>query len=324
MRALLLALPSLCCCALASPALAGPVDDDPEPWEVRARPLLAGPPGCVEVRGEAEISLALVTPGGWRGPGETRRSMVAGTFSGQMQDGVWQKSTTSMKPVGDGPEVTLDAVVPVMGKVDRGDGPKEVTVSLSQGKNGDSIDLSSQGTRGLNLIDTILEEVQPETTVSWIEREANGDVVLFQQSPVRGARADDPLEIRTVFPGGGPPRSVDVRLPKHIKVGDGLIKADLMRAQVHLRAAETAVGVLPTTEGVSLVVGVLGFTVGVEQHLTYTQARVCPPPQVDPRDVMPPIVPPGPPRLPEVDPSAGVDPAFVEPAAVEPAPEVAH
>jgi hypothetical protein len=304
-----LRLPGLLCAAgvlsvwgLASPAMAGPVDDDPEPWELRARPLLAGPPGCVEVRGEAQISLALVTAGGWRGPGETRRSRVAGSFSGQIQDGVWEKTATALKPVGDGPELKLDSVVPVMGQVARGDGPQEVTAQLSQGQNGDAINLSGQGSRGLNLVDSILEEVQPETTVSWIEREANGDVVLFQQSPVKGARADDPLEIRTVFPGGGPPRSVDVRLPKQIKIGDGFVKANLLRAQVHLRAAETEVGLLPVEEGVSLVVGVLGFTVGIEQRLTYTQARACRPEVPNPRDARPPIVPPGPPRAPDVGP----------------------
>ena len=275
-------LPLLVPLALTPLAQAGPVDDDPEPWELRARPLLAGPEGCVQVRGDARISLDLVTPGGWRGPGETRRSTVAGPFTGEIRDGVWKKNTTELKPVGDGPEVHMNFVVPVMGRMESTEGQHKVTVQVGKGEDGDTIDLSGQGARGLNLVDSILEEVKPETTVSWIEREPNGDVVLVQQSPVRGAKSDDPLEIRTVFPGGGPPRSVDVRLPKHIRVGDGLVKATLLHAQVHLRAADSEVGVLPVEEGMSLVVGVLGFTLGVEQHLNYVQARPCRGPEVAP------------------------------------------
>jgi len=68
---------------------------------------------------------------------------------------------------------------------------------------------------------------------------------------------------------------LDVTLPRVIKVGDGLVKASIYDGQVHVLATPTPLGPLPTEESASVVAGLLGFTVGVDQRLTYTAYRPC-------------------------------------------------
>jgi hypothetical protein len=83
------------------------------------------------------------------------------------------------------------------------------------------------------------------------------------------------LTMRTRFPKGGAPTLLDVMLPRKVSAGDGLIDINLMDAQVHVRSAETAVGIVPVQEGVSMLIGALGFTVGLDQQIQYTGFRGC-------------------------------------------------
>jgi hypothetical protein len=93
---------------------------------------------------------------------------------------------------------------------------------------------------------------------------------------VPGAAGDEPLEIRTAFPDKKTPTAMDVMLPRKIRLSEDGMTATLMDAQVHLRAAQTDVGLVPVEEGMSLVVGFFGFTLGVEQRIRYTAMRRCP------------------------------------------------
>ena len=51
--------------------------------------------------------------------------------------------------------------------------------------------------------------------------------------------------------------------------------ASPLNAQMHLRGEETSLGLVPTVESLSLVLGVLGFTLGMEQRLNYSRVRAC-------------------------------------------------
>lgn len=265
--------------AEAAPS-ATPSNADPAPWEARAKPLLAGPPGCVEVRGQVEMSLAYVKPGGWLGPGETVKFHLSGPFEGRLEQGTWTRRKADLRSPADEKEVVFEDVIPVVGRLavhKAADGSVEEGGSLSISMNGkeEPINISAEGAKGVNLVDKILEAINPDMTLSYIEEEADGSVVLVQQSPVRNARGDEMLTMRTRFPKGGAPTLLDVMLPRKVSAGDGLIDINLMDAQVHVRSAETAVGIVPVQEGVSMLIGALGFTVGLDQQIQYTGFRGC-------------------------------------------------
>jgi hypothetical protein len=263
--------------ALMLPAHAEPaLPDDPAWWEEQARAVLAGPTGCVDVRGDARLQLVFVRPGGLMGPGETVEADASGPFSWRIRDGRWVDTQLEMKSKGDGPDISMSSAYPITGRV--GDVTEDADAELSISMEGDkpSIDMAAEGGRHLNMVDEILEELRPDATLSWVEPRDAGGYVLVQRAPVPGAVGDAPLEIRTAFPDKKVPTAVDVRLPRKVRIGEGLAVATLMDAQVHLRAAQTDVGLVPVEEGMSLVVGFFGFTLGVEQHIAYTAMRRCP------------------------------------------------
>jgi hypothetical protein len=258
--------------AHAEPAL----PDDPAWWEEQSRAVLAGPGACVDVRGEAHMKLMFVRPGGLMGPGETIKADASGPFAWRIRDGRWVDTRLEMKSRGDGPDLSISTAFPVMGQV--GDVIESADAEVSIGTDGEqpSIDMAAEGMRALNMVDEILQGLKPEATLSWVEPRDAGGYVLVQRAPVPGAVGDSPLEIRTAFPDKKVPTAVDVHLPRKVRIGEGLVVATLMDAQVHLRAAQTDVGLVPVEEGMSLVVGFLGFTLGVEQRITYNAMRRCP------------------------------------------------
>jgi hypothetical protein len=272
--------PLLLSLSLLSPAHADePLPDDPSWWEERSAAVLAGPQGCVEVRGEAELSLAFLRPGGLMGPGETVKAEISGPFQWRIVDGQWVDTRLDMKAKKrEGLEVSLDAAFPITGRVgepaEKPEKDGELTVNLEGGN--PSIDVAQESGRSLNIVDDILEELQPETILSWVEPRDGGGYVLVQRAPVPGAAGDEPLEIRTAFPDKKTPTAMDVMLPRKIRLSEDGMTATLMDAQVHLRAAQTDVGLVPVEEGMSLVVGFFGFTLGVEQRIRYTAMRRCP------------------------------------------------
>ena len=262
--------------ALLLPAHADPsLPDDPTWWEEQARAVLAGPTGCVDVRGDARLQIVFVRPGGLMGPGETVRADARGPFTWRIRDGRWVDTRLTLTSTGDGPDLRMSSAFPITGRAGDPDEDGESELSISLAGDTPSIDLAAEGGRHLNMVDEILEGLQPEATLSWVEPRDAGGYVLVQRAPVPGAVGDEPLEIRTAFPDKKVPTAVDVRLPRKVRIGEGLAVATLMDAQVHLRAAQTDVGLVPVEEGMSLVVGFMGFTLGVEQHLRYTGMRPC-------------------------------------------------
>jgi hypothetical protein len=267
--------------ALFGAARATDPADDPRPYEEATRALLNGPPGCRQVRGEGRLDLVFVRPGGWTGPGETVKSSAAGPFLWTIRDGLWDATPAKLVSIGDGPDLKLENLLPVIGTTGDGEerGEEGGEISVSKDKDGKStIDVSGESQRALSIVDQVLEEVAAEATLSWVEPAADGGKVLFQRAIVKGAPRDEPLEIRTRFDAEGGATAVDILFPKRVRIeADEFIgKPVLLDAQVHVRAQRTPDGPVVTRESASFVIGLFGFTLGVDQALTYTGTRPCP------------------------------------------------
>jgi len=263
------------------PAVTPAVLDDVGRWEQAARVLLDGPPGCVEVQGTATFQVAFFSPGGWLGPGERRDLVSKGHFEGRLQGGTWTALRTTWDPVEDGDALHIDQVHPIVGKVQPAadapapDPPGKGSVSISSSGSGTSIDVAGGSEGALGLLDQIMHDIDPAVTTAYASWEGERrSVVLHQLVPLEHDGGD--LEVQVSFPEGGPPLSLDAVFPPRVRAGDGLVKMRVLDAQLHLRSRNTELGVLPGEEGASMVVGVLGYTLGVDQRLSYDRARACP------------------------------------------------
>lgn len=278
--------------AAAAPPL--PLEEalDMARWEAAARLLLDGPAGCVEVRGEARVDLALFQPGGWLGPGETRRMRTGGPFEGRLEDGRWTRLRTDWAdPEGealfdgdDGDELDTELFLVVgrtgdftdRGKPPQAEGAGEVSISVSN--EGTQVAVAEGGSQALGIIDQIIDDLDADVDLSYSgwdpDREA---VVLHQVVPMKG-QGGEVFQVVTVFPGGGAPSRLDATFPPRARIAaeDMPVKLTVLNGQLHVRGQETALGVVPLEEGGSVVVGVLGWTVGIDQHVRYTAVRRCP------------------------------------------------
>lgn len=268
-------------------------------WEAAGRVLLDGPPGCVEVRGEARVDMRLYQPGGWLGPGETRRLQTGGPFEGRLEDGRWTRLITSWEqPEGealfhdqdDGDELDSELFL-VVGRTgdftDRGkppppegegDGEVEGEVSISVGGDGTQVAVAEGGGQALGIIDQIIDDLDADVDLSYSgwdpDRQA---VILHQVVPMKGT-GGDVFQVVTEFPGGGPPTRLEATFPPRARVeAEGMpFKVTVLNGQLHVRGLQTELGVVPLEEGGSVVVGLLGWTVGIDQHVRYTAVRRCP------------------------------------------------
>ncbi len=287
--------------AIAAASAAPPEGVDPDDldrWEAGTRALLDGPAACWDFEGRLEVLLRLHTPPSMFSRGEQRDLATTGAFSGRISQGEWQSFAYRLDPpAGDDDMEGLTGdlpVFPIMGRIDQdvvvnldseqedGDaGEAEVdedddSVSISFGGDGGTqVDASTS--KAMNLIDEILEAIDPASTTSygqWGDDPAG--VTLIQDAPLTDRPRSDALSLVSFFPQGRPHATkLDVGFPKRIKVGDGLVKATLIDPQLHLRGQVVGDAVLPALESVSSVFGVLGFTVGYEQKLTYSAAMPC-------------------------------------------------
>jgi len=248
-------------------------------WEAASRHLIDGPPRCLELQGRAEVDVALFRPGGWLGPGETRRLTARATFTGTLDHGVWTHLAATWEESEDEDVITLSQLNPLVGRPAALASGVEVesSVSLEVSDEGSELAVTQGAAQALGLLDQIIADIDPDITLAhsgW-DPELQA-VVLDQVVPLR-ERGKDTFAIRTRFPDGGPPMSVDATLPPRLRfdVDDLPVKIRLLNAQLHLRGATTALGVVPREEGVSAVVGLLGFTVGLAQQIQYTAVRPC-------------------------------------------------
>ena len=258
-------------------------------WEAASRELIDGPAACVELQGEVDLTIALFTPGGWLGPGETRTLSARGTYEGTLDHGVWTRLIPHWTESEDAETLSLGSITTIVGRQTEGTlvpdgeggerplGEAEGELSISVGGEQTSVDMASSATDALGVLDEIMDSLESDVNLSYSGWDPDQRaIVLHQVVPMR-ERGDDMFQVVTLFPEGGPPTQLDAYFPKRVKVDvDAPFKVTLLNAQLHLRGTPTPLGVLPAEEGGSLVMGVLGYTFGLEHHLRTTRARPCP------------------------------------------------
>lgn len=254
--------------------------DDAAHWEQRARQLIDGPAACVQLGGSARYVVAMYSPGGWLGPGERTDMVIDATFEGTLDHGTWTALSVNWAASDARDQLELDRIHPIVGRI-----PKELveqtstqadgSVSISLDGSGTDVALAGSGDEALGLLDDIINDIDPAVTTSysrWVpERRA---VELVQLVPLDGRQGE--VEVRVDFPEGGDPLSLDAVFPKRVRMSEGLVRVTILDAQLHLRGTQSSLGLLPAEEGASLVLGVLGFTVGIDQRIRYERARGCP------------------------------------------------
>jgi hypothetical protein len=248
--------------------------EDVDAWQTRARVLLDGPPACVELRGDVRYELALYVPGGWLGPGEQRRIAREGTFSGTLDHGLWRRLEARLDPVEGEDAFSIDQIRPMVGRLPS-TGERGGSLSVGASNKGTSIDVAGGARQGLGLLDQIIEGIDPAVTLAWSSWDASSAAMLLHQSVPLGVSGSQELLIVTTFPAAGPPTALDAEFPKRFRIGTAPFRVTLMNAQLHLRGEITPLGVLPTQESSSVVLGFLGWTLGVEQRLHFRGARAC-------------------------------------------------
>lgn len=263
----------------------GVVVDDLDRWERQSQALLAGPKGCWELAGKVELLAAGYVPASrWSGS-ERRDHAFTGEFVGRLEDGVWTSFRWSLDPVARKDEAAdeeLDLpLFPMMGRIDPEIVERTDLEPAPDGKERESISFGTdgEGKEALNTLQRILDGLDPKTATSYAEwSEADRGIRLFQDVPLSDAPRADTVAITTFFPEGGPHGDrLDAIFPRRVKVGDGLVKATMFDAQMHLRGQVAGDGVLPALESLSVGVGAFGFTIGYEQRLTYQRATRCTP-----------------------------------------------
>ena len=264
--------------------------EDVERWGARGDALLEGPPGCWELEGQALVRVALFTSGGFLGKPEHLETMMSGPFSGRLEDGLWTRLDHHL-PATDATGKLVVAELPLHPMVGRvaleGDGPSPAEEdpdddgehgSVSVGMNGDGLVVGAQAwSRAANLVDEIIAAVDPETVLihtAW--NDAQQAVEVVRTMPLGRRVAAGEVTMRSTHPVAGGQERLTMSFPDRIRMGEGLVKVTLMSTQLHLVAVPSAHGPLPARESVSTILGVLGFTLGYEQDLTYHQATPCP------------------------------------------------
>jgi hypothetical protein len=247
--------------------------DDVAGAKRRVRPLLDGPPGCIEVQAEAKDTIVVMSPGGVFGAPGHRVYSASGTIFGRLDKGVWTSWGPPLRDDHPDDGVDLDAFVafPMVGRTDHED-DDEHHGSVSVDSSGD-VAVASAGPKAVNMLDEILEEIDPAITMAYIEP-ADGGWALVEHADVDGHEED--LEMRWHVDSSGSPKALDVTFPKRIQFGDSVVKVRVLNGQLHLRGQTNELGTVPTRESLSLVAGALGFTVGFEQEIRYVRARACP------------------------------------------------
>jgi hypothetical protein len=264
--------------------------EDIDDWEKRARSIFNGPDTCVQLQGTVTYGLAFYTPGGWLSPGEQHEMTLSGTFDATLNHGEW----TQMDLVWEHSEMAEAAQTHTMvGRMSEalrkktqihpmvGHLSKALRKKLKESQGRDRLgarkkDAAAQGGHeAIGVIDAIIKAIDPEITMAYAGWDAaTGSVVLQQIVPIE-EQADAELQVRTTFPNGGAPTALDAYFPARMTKAAGLFKLTVLNAQLHIRGQDTAMGVLPGHESVSFVIGLLGFTIGLEQQIHYTRARPC-------------------------------------------------
>ena len=248
--------------------------DDIGATKRRARTLLDGPDRCIEVQAEAKDTIVILGSGGLFGSPEHSVYTASGSLFGRLDHGVWTSWGPPLHDDDPDDKVKLGDITarPMVGKTPKEEGESDHGGSVSIGSSGD-VAVASSGPKAVNLLDEILDEVDPEVSMAYVEPDGDG-WALVEHADIKGQEED--LDMRWHIDASGRPTALDVTFPKRLSFGDGLVRAKVLNGQLHLAGQTTELGTLPSVESLSVVIGVLGFTVGVEQEIRYTRVRACP------------------------------------------------
>ena len=247
--------------------------DDVFGWEDRAHKMLTGPMGCWDVAGDVKMAVALFQPPTMFSTGGRKDINSAGTFSGQLVEGVWRDLKVSLDESEDEDQQEVNKMA------------IDVGVHPLFGLNSELPDGAGSVTEitPANLVRELVERELGATATSgarW-DGERSG-VVLEQKVPISDAPRSPESDIVTFFPDAGSATQMDVVFPKQFKIGDGWVKFRTSNGQLHLRAREVDGQSIPSVESMSGIFGVLGYTLGFEQRLVYTSFKRCPSQPVEP------------------------------------------
>ena len=273
---------------LISTALSAPPEgvdlEDIDHWETRSEALLAGPKGCWELEGDAHVRAAVFTPGGLLGKPSQVQATLQGPWSGRMEDGLWTRLDHQLEATEEQGTLDITGVPlhPMVGRValkasEDGEQQEEGSGSVSAGISSEGVVLGAQAwSQAANLVDDIIEAMDPEavlTYASWDE--ARQGIEVVRSMPLGRRASAEELTLRSFLPLDGRPRSLDVEFPDRIRMGSWPIRVTLLDPQLHLVSLPSDQGPLPAQESLSTILGVLGFTLGYEQTLTYRKATPC-------------------------------------------------
>lgn len=254
--------------------------EDVDAWARQGRAMVDGPPGCVQVRGQAQVRVVVYRPGGLWGAAEQREILTHGPFSGTLEDGVWTHLESELSTEGQGDSIDMDSLYPMIGRHPEpggDDGETHGSVGIGSSRQGTTVAVESSQVQALSMIDAILQDLDPEVTTSYATWDSEARVLtLTEQVPLDSSIGGGEAELRLRFPEAGPPTALDLVFPERLAIRQSGLQAKILNAQVHLRAQTTELGLVPARDSTSLVMGVLGQTFGVEQHLAYTGVRACP------------------------------------------------
>jgi hypothetical protein len=248
----------------------GVVPEDLERWERGTAALLAGPPGCWVLSGRGELVIAGLPSVTRSARGERREDRFVATFDGILEDGTWKSLAYTLVPQDDpGRPAEIDLpLLPTLGKFDPG------TLQRLNPVENAAVQAEAGSEAAQNLVEEMFAELGSSTAYAqW--RDDLGGIELLQDVSLDEARRDDPVRVRTFFPGGGDADRLDALFPRRVRVGEFPITARVYDLQLHLRTALVDGVRLPSTESISLAVAALGFTVGYEQTLVWERVAPC-------------------------------------------------
>lgn len=294
---------------LALAALARPSPealDDIDRWHAGADRLLDGPRGCWILEGEArQVFRVHQSADRFSLPSKTELE-ASGPFIGRIEDGLWTRIDFQRTYSDPRREVVVD-LKPLVGRTPKSEGAEQGEVSLSVGSDG--AQMAGSVAESMSLLRAAVERWTGSVETRYARWDEPSKTVQYLRHVAVSEGSNDTVEVVSSFPQGGELATrVDAVWPRRLKLGSWPLRATLRDPQMHVLGFVHDGDVLPNAESVSLVVGVLGFTVGYEQHLTYGAAAPCPAGAQAGDDLVGPPVP---------DDSAPEDPPAADDAAPE-------
>lgn len=239
--------------ALAAPPEGVPADD-PEPWEDAWSQIVDGPPGCWEVVGRATWSYDGGRFGGVSGDA---------IFVGRLDDGAWQ-----------------DFLIKSLGE-DQRRGRADVTraypheetrfVPLVGRRKPQMLARQDEGDQ---VLAAMAEAWGNETMTMWSQWDEEAEAVVLHRSLNLGDTSDE-ARMKVYYPAGQPaPARMEIDFPERFRLPQRRM-ITIREADVRIQATQVGGLTFPEAEAFSFKAGVLGFTFGGAQTITYKTFRPC-------------------------------------------------